>query len=46
MTLILPKELSDKLEIPLKKGRIAKKTELIRRATDEFIHNHPELFER
>jgi len=46
MILRLPKEVDDKLEIPLKRGRIANKTELIRRAIDEFIHNHPELFER
>ena len=46
MILRLPKEVDDKLETPLKKGRIANKTELIRRAIDEFIRNHPELFER
>ena len=46
MILRLPKEVDDKLEIPLKKGRIANKTELIRRAIDEFIQNHAELFEK
>ena len=46
MVLRLPKEVDDKLEIPIKKGRIANKTELIRRAIDEFIQNHPELFEK
>ena len=46
MTLRLPKELDDRLEIPIKKGKAVTKTELIRRAIDEFIHNHPELFEK
>ena len=46
MILRLPKEVDDRLEIPLRKGRIANKTELIRRAIDEFIQNHPELFEK
>ena len=46
MILRLPKEVDDRLEIPLRKGRIANKTELIRRAIDEFIHNHPEMFEK
>jgi len=44
MVLRLPKELDDKLRIPVKKGRIANKTELIRRALDEFITNHQDLF--
>jgi len=46
MTLRLPKELDDRLEIPVKKAKAVTKTELIRRAIDEFIHNHPELFEK
>jgi len=46
MVLRLPKELDDKLWIPVKKGRVVTKTELIRRAIDEFIQNHPELFEK
>jgi len=46
MTLRLPREPDDKLEVPAKKGKAVTKTELIRRALDEFIHNHPELFEK
>jgi len=46
MTLRLPRELDDKLEVPVKKGKAVTKTELIRRAIDEFIHSHPELFEK
>jgi len=33
-----------KLEVPVKKGKAVTKTELIKRAIDEFISNHPELF--
>ena len=44
MTLRLPKELDDKLQVPVKKGKAVTKTELIRRAIDEFIANHPDLF--
>jgi len=46
LTLRLPKELNERLEYAIKKGRAVTKTELIRRAIDEFIHNHPELFEK
>jgi len=46
LTLRLPKELKEKLEYVIKKGRAVTKTELIRRAIDEFIQNHPELFEK
>jgi len=44
MTLRLPKELDDQLEIPVKKGRAVTKTELIRRAITEFVKNNQELF--
>jgi len=44
MTLRLPKDLDDKLEIPIRKGKAVTKTELIRRALDEYVMNHPELF--
>jgi len=44
LTLRLPRELNEKLEYAIKKGRAVTKTELIRRAIDEFIQNHPELF--
>jgi len=44
MTLRLPKDLDDQLEIPIKKGKAVTKTELIRRAIDEFVTNHSELF--
>ena len=44
MTLRLPKDLDDQLEIPIKKGRAVTKTELIRRAISEFITNNPDLF--
>jgi predicted transcriptional regulator len=44
MTLRLPSELDKKLQRAIRKGNAVTKTELIRRAIDEFIENHPEMF--
>lgn len=44
MTLRLPDELNKKLEKAIKKGSAITKTELIRRAVDEFIERHPGMF--
>ena len=44
MTLRLPDEMNRKLEKVITKGSAITKTELIRRAIDEFIEKHTELF--
>ena len=44
MSLRLPDEMNRKLENAIKKGSAITKTELIRRAIDEFIGNHKEIF--
>ena len=44
MTLRLPDELEKKLLRAITKGNAVTKTELIRRAIDEFVENHPEMF--
>ena len=44
MTLRLPDELDKKLERAITNGNAVTKTELIRRAIDEFVEKHPEMF--
>jgi len=44
MTLRLPDELDKKLKKAIEKGTAVTKTEIIRRAIDEFIQNHSEMF--
>jgi len=44
MTLRLPDEMNRKLEDAIRKGSAITKTELIRRAIDEFIENHKKMF--
>jgi len=43
-TLRLPQDIDKKLGLAVEKGKAAAKAELIRRAIDEFIENHPEMF--
>lgn len=44
MTLRLPDELEKKLAKAIKKGTAVTKTELIRRAIDEFVEKHTDMF--
>lgn len=44
MTLRLPNELDKKLEGAIEKGNAVTKTELIRRAIDDYIERHPNIF--
>lgn len=44
MTLRLPDELNKKLEKAIRKGSAITKAELIRRAIDEFIEKHTDMF--
>jgi hypothetical protein len=43
-TLRLPEEIDKKLQLAVKKGKAAAKIELVRRAIDEFVENHPDMF--
>ncbi len=43
-TLRLPEEIDKKLDLAVKNGKAATKIELVRRAIDEFIENHPDMF--
>lgn len=43
-TLRLPEEVDKKLEMAVRKGKAATKVEIIRRAIDEFMENHSEMF--
>jgi Arc/MetJ-type ribon-helix-helix transcriptional regulator len=42
-TLRLPEEIDKKLDSIVKNGKAASKVEIIRRAIDEFLEDHPEL---
>ena len=44
MSLRLPNEMDRKLDNAIVKGSVITKTEIIRRAIDEFIERHPEMF--
>jgi Arc/MetJ-type ribon-helix-helix transcriptional regulator len=43
-TLRLPEEVDRKLDMAVKNGKTATKIEIIRRAIDEFLEKHPEMF--
>ena len=43
-TLRLPAEVDTKLDIAVRNGKAATKVEVIRRAIDEFVENHAEMF--
>jgi len=43
-TLRLPEDVDKKLTLAVRNGKAATKVELIRRAVDEFIENHSDMF--
>lgn len=43
-TLRLPESVDEKLDLAVRNGKAVTKVEIIRRAIDEFIENHPEMF--